>query len=612
MEKCPEHVRKAVLDHKADLERLPDSILDLGSSSTASTSAAGASAVPDNGTLETATESAAQNISATSKIASIPTMIDLCERLLLKHETTISSLYNNMIKMLRGIQGTSGFCGFIVLGGPRPSKGGQIETMVIHCGPGGAINFGQSYDGFGDNVMKPFEDFLSNVFPPKHRHRHALPAAIPLACHQMPPSTSAPPPSTSAPPPVTFGLVPASSNPRPGPSTSAVPPSTSASPSSTSTLPSLTSTPPSLTSVPPPMTFGVVPASSSSRPRSSTSAALPSTSAALPSTSAAQPSTSAAPPSASVPPPLPSSSGPTVSTSTPTLRSESAHGFRTLVNSPATPGLISFFDDGSVSSPLVSRNLQAVVHVNPRPTLLSVRKRAVEIESESPTTGGSLRERMKPCPHPVKKSKPNVESEPTTTQQDGPVSSRTSRDTPTPSTSQLASLDDPASPIASIVLPALPIFTDMSPVPATSSPVAMPDVALSDLMDVDASISPAGPAADDTSTMEDTMHVDATPAGEAMHVDVATPKDAQLNPSVIDDGLTVDMVLELLMNVQGLDCERGLIYDAVSTLRNVSDDADWQRLLTLWVQFEHGLQYPASSKRSIYFSLFSLIFLLRL
>ncbi|KAA1479582.1 hypothetical protein DENSPDRAFT_855454 [Dentipellis sp. KUC8613] len=154
-DEASDDIRQSVFDYKANLENAAvhlhgGAVVPPSESSVAAGTGADSSApqtqhvqAPSTSGLstplfqdDTAAEIAAQN------------------QLLVKREKAIRSLYNALVKSLRGVRGTTGWSATLLVGGPRPSKGGKAVTTFTAVHP-----------NFDHDVLDPFRDFLERAHP---------------------------------------------------------------------------------------------------------------------------------------------------------------------------------------------------------------------------------------------------------------------------------------------------------------------------------------------------------------------------------------------------------------------------------------------------------------
>ncbi|KAI0039079.1 hypothetical protein FA95DRAFT_1577833 [Auriscalpium vulgare] len=87
------------------------------------------------------------------------------EEKLKEMQAVIEILPRTVTVALKEIYRLTGFVGTIMLGGPNPGQGGELESFSIHTATADGSSFKSSCPDFVENIEKPFISYLHSIYP---------------------------------------------------------------------------------------------------------------------------------------------------------------------------------------------------------------------------------------------------------------------------------------------------------------------------------------------------------------------------------------------------------------------------------------------------------------
>lgn len=76
----------------------------------------------------------------------------------------VNKLAPTLVQFLGGLQDLTGWSFSVLMGGPTPDAGGEIEACSLHVGTTELGNtFDQMYPEFGSGIMLSYKNFLERV-----------------------------------------------------------------------------------------------------------------------------------------------------------------------------------------------------------------------------------------------------------------------------------------------------------------------------------------------------------------------------------------------------------------------------------------------------------------
>ncbi|KAJ7234266.1 hypothetical protein C8J57DRAFT_1575395 [Mycena rebaudengoi] len=108
------------------------------------------------------------------EVETVPTHTE-GERTPAEYQVAINELDAVMVKVHGAVDSMAGWKGFTVVGGPHPKFGGSMSVKITCFGvSSGGNNFRQSHPTWEDSVVRPFQDWLKQVYPTDVRKARAL------------------------------------------------------------------------------------------------------------------------------------------------------------------------------------------------------------------------------------------------------------------------------------------------------------------------------------------------------------------------------------------------------------------------------------------------------
>ncbi|KAF7965470.1 hypothetical protein HWV62_43299 [Athelia sp. TMB] len=94
-----------------------------------------------------------------------------------EYQHAIDTIHPYIESMLKELMERTGLCASLIMGGPIPSNGGKIAAISYHMGKNAiGSSFGVAHQAYSTDIVRPYTDFLRNVYPRSLKSSPTVPA----------------------------------------------------------------------------------------------------------------------------------------------------------------------------------------------------------------------------------------------------------------------------------------------------------------------------------------------------------------------------------------------------------------------------------------------------